>query len=86
MASKGILVFALLAFTLTPQGFPAPQAGAAFKPVPATYDELLHAIRETRAASQARIEARPKAKPPKPSSKGRRVDFNPFQAKDKFNY
>jgi len=39
----------LLIFTLVPQGLSTPQV--------ATYDGLLHAIRETRAASQARITA-----------------------------
>lgn len=43
----GKLVFFFLIFTLIPQGFAAPQV--------ATYEALLHAIRETRAASEARV-------------------------------
>ncbi len=47
--SNNFLFFFLLIFLLTGQGFAA--SGVA------TYDGLLHAIRETRAASEARIEA-----------------------------
>ena len=42
------LLFSFLIFLIVPVGFASPSV--------ATYDELLHAIRQTRAASQARIE------------------------------
>ena len=44
---SALVLFFLLIFTLIPQGFAASQV--------TTYEGLLHAIRETRAASQARI-------------------------------
>ena len=49
MTNKVTSALFLLIFTLIPQGNASPQA--------ATYDELLRAIRETKAASQARVEA-----------------------------
>ena len=50
MAKAPALIFSsLLIFILTPQGFAAPEV--------TTYDQLVHAIRETKALSQARAEA-----------------------------
>ncbi len=46
------LAFLLLAFACSPPAFPAPAA----QPVVQTYDQLIHAIREARAASEQRFE------------------------------
>ncbi len=49
MKSKILPIFSLLIFTLISQGFATVQV--------ATYDQLLHAIREVQASAEARIEA-----------------------------
>ena len=50
-------LFSLLIFILVPQGSAAPPAAVALPQEVATYGQLVHAIRQARAASQTRVEA-----------------------------
>jgi len=69
----------LLIFTLTPQGFAAP-------PV-ATYDQLLHAIREVQSSSQVRIEAAVEAEKVREAwETGKLIDEHILHHKERADY
>ena len=82
-----LLAFSFLIFALAPQGFAVPPAAVALPQEVATYGQLVHAIRQARAASQTRVEAAVEQEKVREAWEiGKLIDAHVLQHKERANY